>query len=71
MTNKTYETLLNELDGILDEVEEYKKTFSSNKIGLWKNSTYIDELLYIYQCIQKEMMVYNPNIKIIKTFKSL
>ena len=56
-SRKSYQSLIEEREAILDEVENWKHNKSNcQNIGLWNNSTYLDELLYIKQIIEKEMI---------------
>jgi len=61
--NKSYQCLLNERESVLDEIYDWKHDkssfYGSQRIGLWENSTYLDELLYILQNIEKDIIVFN------------
>jgi hypothetical protein len=54
---KKYNSLLRERQSILDETKRWKcgLTISNQRLGLWSSSTYLDELLYIRQSIDKEI----------------
>lgn len=54
---KTYTRLCNEKEAILDEIERWKEgtIFKNQRMGLWNNSTYFDELWYIHREIEKEL----------------
>lgn len=54
---KKYNRLINERKGILEEAERWKRGLSntSQRLGLWGSSTYLDELLYIRMNIEKEI----------------
>jgi hypothetical protein len=57
---KTYNLLLKEHKAVIYESELWKQNLSSysgkQKMGLWNNSNYLDELLYIRQSIEKDMI---------------
>ena len=57
---KSYKCLCDERESILDEVDNWKQGRSSyscnQRMGLWNGSTYLEELLYIRQRIEKEMI---------------
>lgn len=54
---KKYKRLHMERQGLLDEAERWKRGLlvPNKRLGLWACSTYIDELLYIRQGIEKEI----------------
>lgn len=52
-----YNKLLEEREAILEEIERYKKGYVFQKrMGLWNNSDYLSELLYIKQKIESEIL---------------
>lgn len=59
---KSYKNLCEQREAILDEAELWKKGLSSysgkQRLGLWTTSTYLDELMYIRQSIEKDIMPY-------------
>ena len=57
---KKYNQLLMERQGLLDEAERWKRGLlvPNKRLGLWTCSTYIDELLYVRQGIEKEITQY-------------
>ena len=57
---KKYNQLLMERQGLLDEAERWKRGLlvPNKRLGLWACSTYIDELLYVRQGIEKEITQY-------------
>jgi hypothetical protein len=58
-TIKTYNRLREEHKAVLDETKLWKQCMSGNqRMGLWNKSTYLDDLLYIRQRIEKEMIPY-------------
>jgi hypothetical protein len=53
---KSYKVLIEERESILDEVYTYKHGNSFHyRMGLWDKSTYLDELMYMRQIIEKEI----------------
>jgi hypothetical protein len=71
---KTYKYLCEEYNAVIDEVDSWKQSLSINsdrqKMGLWNNSTYLDELLYIRQSIEKEMIPHQIVLRM-KFYKGL
>lgn len=71
---KSYKYLCNEREAILDEIDSWKRgcsTYSGKqRLGLWNNSTYLDELLYIKQAIEKEI-IYCEIMERKKVYKKL
>jgi hypothetical protein len=56
---KSYINLCKERDAVMDEINNWKENITvCKRIGLWNDSTYLDELLYIKSCIEKEMIPY-------------
>lgn len=57
---KTYKRLCQEREALLDEAESWKQgnlLYSrKQRMGLWKGSRYLDELLYIRQRVEKDMI---------------
>lgn len=67
-TLKSYKKLKDELASIIEETERYKQSNdfgTCKKMGLWNNSTYLDELLYIKTTIEHEIIPY----EIVSTMK--
>lgn len=57
MLQKKYNRLLQERQSILEEAKKWKcgLIHTEQRLGLWSSSTYLDELLYIRQNIEKEI----------------
>lgn len=54
---KSYKRLQKEHEGILEETLYYKQGLLENRrMGLWNNSTYLDELYYIRLQVEKDMI---------------
>ena len=68
---KTYKQLHQEREAVLDEVEAYKQgTVYQKRMGLWKNSDYLSELLYIRNQIETEMIPHYI-VEMMKLYKRL
>jgi len=63
---KKYNQLLMERQGLLDEAERWKRGLlvPNKRLGLWACSTYIDELLYVRQGIEKEITQYEITFRV-------
>jgi hypothetical protein len=56
-SRKTYTQLYEEREAVFDEADAYKqRTVYQKRMGLWKNSDYLSELLYIRMRIETEMI---------------
>jgi hypothetical protein len=59
---KKYKDLYDEREAILDEIYDWKhgRYFYAgvHRLGLWNNSIYLDELLYIRKRIEKDIIPY-------------
>lgn len=57
-----YIKLSDEREAVIDEINNWKQGcsyfYGNQKMGLWNNSTYLDELLYILIKIEKEIITY-------------
>lgn len=70
---KTYKRLCDELLAVQDEILECKQgnTYDcKQRVGLWKDSTYLDELLYICTNIEKDIIPHEIVLRM-KFYKEL